>query len=299
MRLLEEVLQLKRDTNATILAHNYQIPEIQDAADFMGDSLGLAKAAQKVDSERIVFCGVDFMAETAKILNPEKTVLMPEPDAKCPMAAQLNAKQVAEFKAKYNIPAVLYVNTSAEAKAEADYLCTSGNAVEIVNKISSDKILFGPDKNMAYWIQKQTGKQVICVPEDGYCITHRHCIDTMHIEEARKTYPGAAIIVHPECNPPVQDSADYIASTGGMVRLCKQLDAKNIGIGTKEGLVYRLQKENPEKNIFPLNTGAICHNMKKVTMEKLRDSLKFGQYSVLVQGDLADKVRPKLEAMIK
>ncbi|WP_297479889.1 quinolinate synthase NadA, partial [Thermococcus sp.] len=207
-KLTEEIERLKEERNAIIMAHNYQLPEVQDIADFLGDSLELARKAVNVDADVIVFAGVDFMAETAKILNPEKTVLLPTRRATCAMANMLRPEHIIEAKKKYpDAPVVLYVNSSAETKALADVTVTSANAVKIVEKLDSDVVIFGPDKNLAYYVAKQTGKRVIPVPEYGHCYVHKK-FTVEDVERARKLYPNAKLMVHPECEPEVQEKAD-------------------------------------------------------------------------------------------
>ncbi|MBM3309669.1 MAG: quinolinate synthase NadA, partial [Candidatus Altiarchaeales archaeon] len=246
-RLQSEIKKLKEERNAVILSHNYQRPEVQDIADFLGDSYGLSREAAKTKADIIVFCGVDFMAETAKILNPEKTVLLPAREALCPMAMLLTSQQIIEAKKRHpDAEVVLYVNTHAEQKALADYVCTSGNAVKVVNAVKSDTVIFGPDVNLTYYVQKRTKKRLITVPERGVCQTH-HQITLKDVLNARKEHPNAKVVVHPETPPAVQDMADHIASTEGIINYCKKSKSREFIIGTENGILYRMGKEIPGK----------------------------------------------------
>jgi quinolinate synthase len=274
LNLAAEIKRLKRDKNAVILAHNYQVPDVQESADFVGDSLELARKASQTEASVIVFAGVDFMAETAKILNPGKRVFLTSKDALCPMAAMLSKEKLISAKRAHpSAEVVLYVNTSAECKALADCCCTSANAAKIVNSMSAQEILFGPDKNLAYYAQKRSSKRVFPVPENGYCYVH-DIIETPALELAVEKHPHATIIVHPECPPDVQDRADHIASTSGMVRLAKELPAKEFIIGTEVGMLHRLRKENPSKKFFPAFEQGVCRAMKKTSLNDVYLALK-------------------------
>jgi quinolinate synthase len=234
--LQRKIVELKEEKNALLLAHNYQIVEIQEIADFVGDSLELCQRAQTaLESELIVFCGVDFMAETASILNPQKKVVIPSAKAKCPMAAMLPLKVLRGMKEAYpGAPVVLYVNTLAEAKAEADITCTSANAAEIVAQVEGETVLFGPDVNLAWYVsQKVPGKTVVPVPDNGHCYVHRFLGDGSEAMELKKKYPDAELLVHPECEPEFQKKADYVLSTGGIYRRCKESPAEVFIIGTR------------------------------------------------------------------
>ncbi|MGM0492411.1 MAG: quinolinate synthase NadA [Armatimonadota bacterium] len=294
--LAQRVAQLKNERNAVILAHNYQLPEVQVLADFLGDSLGLSQQAAKTDADVIVFCGVHFMAETAKMLSPDKSVLMPDPEAGCPMADMITAEQTRQFKAEHEgAPVVAYVNTTAEVKAESDICCTSSNAVKVVESLDADTVLFIPDSNLADWVDRHTDKEVIAW--GGYCPTHvRISPDTIRF--MRQEHPDAVFIVHPEARPEVADLADEVASTGGMVEFAKQTDAKEIIVGTEEGLVHRLRRENPDKT-FLIIPHTVCPNMKKTTAEKLVASLEKMQYEVDVPEDIADRARQAVERMLE
>ena len=264
--IAQRVAQLKEERNAVILAHNYQIPEVQLLADFLGDSLGLSQEAAKTDADVIVFCGVHFMAQTAKLLSPDKTVLMPDPKAGCPMADMITAEQTRQFKAEHEgAPVVAYVNTTAEVKAESDICCTSSNAVKVVNSLDADTVLFIPDSNLADWVSKHTDKEVIAW--GGYCPTHAR-ISPETINFMREEHPDAVFVVHPEARPEVVAMADEVASTGGMVTFARETDATELIVGTEEGLVNRLQRENPDKTFY-IVPHTVCPNMKKTTAEKL------------------------------
>ena len=298
MGIAEEIKKLKVESNAVILAHNYQVPEVQDVADFCGDSLDLCRKAEKTGADTIVFCGVDFMAETASILTGKK-VLVPDADARCPMAGMLPAVQVREAKKKHpGVPVVLYINTLAEAKAEADVICTSANMLEVINSLDSDTVIFGPDSNMAYFARKKTKKNIITIPEAGHCIVHRGLIPAKRISEMLKLHPAAILLAHPECEPEVQEMAHHIASTNGMLKLARALPAKEFIVATEEGLGYRLSKENPDKKFYVL-AGAVCRNMKKTTLEKVRECLTRKEPQVFVPPDIAKKARRAIERMME
>ena len=298
MTLIDEILKLKRKKKAVILAHNYQRPEIQDIADYVGDSIELSKRAkEEKDAEIIVFSAVDFMAESAAILNPNKKVLLPTQGARCPMAQMLRADEVRRWKKKYpSVPVLLYVNTLAEVKAECDICCTSANAVKVVNALDSDTVLFGPDHNLALYIQKKTNKKIIPMPERGFCPTHV-LFQKGDIQLLKEEHPDAVVILHPECTPEVHEVADYIGSTSQMCRYAKELPAKKFIIGTEGGLLYRLKKENPDKEFILAYDGAICPNMKLNTLERIFLALKEERYPVNVSKPVAKKARKALERM--
>lgn len=295
--LIEEILRLKEERNAIIMAHNYQLPEVQDIADFLGDSLELARKAVDVDADVIVFAGVDFMAETAKILNPEKTVLLPSRRATCAMANMLRVEHILEAKRKYpEAPVVLYVNTTAEAKAYADVTVTSANAVKIVEKLDSDVIIFGPDKNLASYVARKTGKKVIPVPEYGHCYVHRK-FTVGDVERAKKLYPNAKLMVHPECEPEVQEKADIIVSTGGMIRCAPEWN--EWVVFTEREMVYRLSKLYPNIKFHPAREDATCIGMKAITLQHVYESLRDMKYEVEVPGDIAEKAKRAIERMLE
>jgi len=294
-------MELRKEKNAILLAHNYQIPEIQEIADFLGDSLELCRMAQSTDADIIVFCGVDFMAETASILNPGKKVLLPNADARCPMAAMLPLRVLVEAKRSYpGIPTVLYVNTLAEAKAEADVVCTSANAVEIIGKLESDTVLFGPDRNLVYYVAKRLpNKTIIPVPDYGFCRTHRLFGKGDRAMELKKEYPEAELIVHPECEPEFQDRADYVLSTGGMYRHCKESSSKIFIIGTEIGLVERMRREIPGKTFVPADSNVECPNMKKIDLENTYQALLYEELEVKVPVQIATRALKPIERMLE
>jgi quinolinate synthase len=296
---IERIERLKRRKNAVILAHNYQRAEVQDIAEFVGDSLELARKAMETTSDIIIFCGVDFMAETAAILNPDKKVIIPDVGAICPMAQQLFPRDLREAKQGYpDAEVVLYVNTLAESKALADCICTSANAQEIVQAMNSLTILFGPDHNLAYYAQKATSKKIIPVPEYGLCPSHHQIVleDVIHAKEA---HPKAKIVVHPECIPEVQDCADYIASTSGMVRICKEVEEEEFLIGTEIGLLHRLNKEVPRKKFYPISTTAVCPQMKVHTLRKIEEALEKEKPEVVIGKEIMVKARKAIERMLE
>jgi len=297
-----KITELKEGKNALLLAHNYQIPEIQEIADFVGDSLELCRKAQGVvDKELIVFCGVGFMAETASILNPNKTVVIPDTGARCPMASMLPVGVLKQYKAANpGAPVVIYVNTLAEAKAEADITCTSANAVEIVAQLGADTVLLGPDKNLAWYVsQRNPDKTVIPVPDNGYCNVHRFLGDGSEAMKLKMKYPEAELLVHPECEPQFQLKADHILSTGGMYRRCKESDAEVFIIATEVGMVDRLRREIPGKNFLPARRYAECAAMKRITLENTLEALLNEAPVVKVPDVIAGRARIPIERMLK
>ena len=289
---------MKRKKNAIILAHNYQRPEVQDIAEFVGDSLELARRARDTSADIIIFCGVDFMSETTAILNPHKKVIIPDVCAICPMAQQLPREVLlAAKRAHPDAEVVLYVNTLAESKALADCICTSANAREIVRAMNASTILFGPDRNLAYYAQKATKKQIIPVPEHGNCPTH-HQIALEDLIKAKEAHPSAKIVVHPECIPEVQDRADYIASTSGMVKICREVEDEEFVIGTEIGLLHRLEREAPGKKFYPLSTTAVCPQMKMPTLEKIEEALEKEKPEVVLPPEIMEKARKPIERML-
>ncbi len=303
MNLLQEkILEIKKQKNALLLVHNYQVPEIQEIADFLGDSLELCREAQRAkDVDMIVFCGVDFMAETAKVLNPDKKVVIPSAKAICPMAGMLSMDVLLEAKKKYpDAPVVLYVNTLAEAKAEATVTCTSANADKIVKQLGAKQVIFGPDKNLGYFVRKRVpGVEIIDVPEDGHCRVHRFIGNGDEAIELKKQYPGSEVWAHPECEPEFQERADYVLSTGGMVKRAKETDAKVIIVGTEEGLIDRLQRENPEKTFLPAKKYAVCGAMKRITLENLFMAIVNEEPVVEVKAEIADRARLAIMRMLE
>ncbi|KZX15305.1 quinolinate synthase A [Methanobrevibacter cuticularis] len=298
--LQKEILKLKDEKNAIILAHNYQPKEIQEIADFLGDSLELCiKATEITDKDLVVFCGVDFMAETAFILNPKKKIVIPDKEAECPMAHMLTPEQIKEAKKRHpDAAVVLYVNSLASAKAEADILCTSSNALKVVESLKEDKILFGPDNNLARFVANQTDKEIIPIPEGGHCYVHKmfHEGDIIFKKEE---HPDAEIIVHPECNEEVQKLADYVLSTGGMINQVKNSKSKEFIIGTEIDLITRINREIPEKKSYPLLNDAICKTMKLHTLEKVKNSLETEEYRIFVDEEIAKKSLSAVKKMIE
>jgi quinolinate synthase len=293
-----EIEELKKDT--IILAHNYQRPEIQNIADFVGDSLQLCREATNVDKPYILFCGVDFMAESAVMLNPDKTVLMPEPAAKCPMAAMLPGKVVREEKERHpDAAVVLYINTWVEARAESDVTCTSANAVRIVKALEEDTILFGPDANLAWHVARNVPeKKVIPIPYTGHCRVHV-LFKKEKLLRLKEKHPSAEVLVHPECVPEVQEIADFILSTGQMEAHAKKSRAKEFVIGTETGLIYKLEKANPDKTFIPGLSTAVCANMKMHTLDKVIRELREKKDVVTVDPDLAERAGKSLEHMLE
>jgi len=298
MNLKDKIQKLKKEKNAVILAHNYQRPEIQDIADYIGDSIELSrKAMEEKDAELIVFAAVDFMAESAAILNPTKKVLLPSLGARCPMAQMLTTDEIQRYKLKYPAaPVVLYVNTLASSKALCDICCTSANAVEVVNSLKSNTILFGPDRNLADYVSELTGKKLITIPEWGFCPTHV-LFQPEDVLVLKMAHPEAVVMVHPECSSEMRKIADFVGSTSKMVRFAKNTPAKTIIVGTEKGLLYRLQKENPDKTFIMAYDGAVCPNMKLLTLDKIYYSLKNEKYVVKIPVSVAKKARKSLEKM--
>jgi quinolinate synthase len=299
--LQKEIIALKKDKNAIILAHNYQTGDIQEIADFIGDSLELCiKASEITDTDLIVFCGVDFMAETAAILNPDKRIVIPDKFAECPMAHMLTADEVRTYKKRYpDAAVVLYVNTLAEAKAEADILCTSANAVKIVESLKEERILFGPDMNLAWFVSHQLkDKEIIPAPEGGHCYVHK-MFNLGDLYFLRETYPDADILVHPECDPEVQKYADYVLSTGGMIKHVAESNKKTFIIGTEVDLVTRLKRENPDKTIIPALKDAICETMKLTNLYKVKNSLINQEFEVKVPKLIAENAKVAIDRMLK
>ena len=297
MDKVEEITKLKKEKNAIILVHNYQRPEIQDIADFLGDSLGLSREAAKTDAKIIVFCGVRFMAETAKILSPEKVVLLPRKEAGCPMADMVTAEDLRILKKRHpDAKVVSYVNTYADVKAESDICCTSANAVEVIKKVKANKIIFTPDKNLAAYCQRFTNKEIISW--NGYCYVHEK-ISEKEVRLAKKKFPDALLLVHPECNPSVIDLADEVLSTSGMISFAKKSDMKRFLIGTEGGLIYRLEKENPGKEFYAAGTAKMCRNMKLTTLNDVYLSLKEERYPIELAGEIIKSAQKALMEMLK
>jgi quinolinate synthase len=292
----DEILRLKEDRHAIILAHNYQTADVQDIADLTGDSLELSRAAATMDGDVIVFCGVDFMAETAAIISPEKTVLLPANDACCPMADMITADELKLVKSRHPDAAVVcYVNTTAEVKAESDICCTSSNAVKVVNSLKEDQIIFVPDRNLGLYTQRFTKKEIL--PWEGFCTVHDR-ITPDHVRKAHDLHPDAVILVHPECRPEVIDLADHVASTSGIIRYVCESPKKEFIIGTEIGILHRLRKECPAKKCYPLSQAAICTNMKKTDLNKVRNALISLQPRITVPEKIAHRARSAIERML-
>lgn len=291
-------MRLKKEKNAVILAHNYQRPEVQDVADFLGDSLALCFEAQKTDAKTIIFCGVDFMAESAVVLNPGKIVIHPELNARCPMAAMVDVEGLRAEKTRNPDAAVVaYVNTSAAVKAESDICCTSANAVKVIDSLPQKKIIFVPDCNLAMYIKRFVKeKEIIAWP--GYCIVHNNYIQKNDILELKRLHPAAEIMAHPECTPDVIDIADFALSTEGMIKHAQASKATEFIVATEEGICYRMGKMMPEKKFYAV-PGAVCVNMKKITIEKVLASLENLEPRVKLPADIAEKARKPLERMME
>jgi len=300
--LKEKVLELKERKGAVILAHNYQRSEVQEVADFVGESLFLAKKALEADVELVVFCGVDFMAETVAALCPDKRIIMPEPAATCPMAAQLPAQLVREAKRRRpGVPIILYVNTLAEAKAEADVICTSGNAIEVVRALEADEMFFGPDWNLCWRVRKAVPeKKVIPLPEHGYCYVHK----LFDVEEAlrlkEEVGPGAELLVHPECDPELQEIADFVGSTGQMYEYVRSSGGGDFIVATEVGLVERMRRELGRKaRVLPVKPDAICAEMKLITLEKVFRALRDEKPVIKLPKEVAEGARAAIERMFE
>jgi quinolinate synthase len=295
--LVDRIEERKRELNAVILGHNYQTLEVQAVSDFLGDSLALSQEAADTDADIIVFCGVHFMAETAKILSPQKTVLMPDPGAGCPMADFVTGEGLRKMKAQHPGAAVVaYVNSSAEVKAESDICCTSANAVQVVETIPEDRpIIFVPDRNLAQWVIDETGRDNI-IPWEGYCHVH----DDMVLDElefAKEDHPNALVVIHPEARQELLDRADVVTSTSGMVRMADDHD--ELIIGTERGLVDKLQKEHPQKTFVPLSKAAICGNMKANNLAKLAWSLDHLRFEITMPEEMRAKAEFSLRRMLE
>ena len=296
-QLEERIQKLKQKLNAVIVSHNYQRPEVQDIADFVGDSLELARQSTKVDAQVIVFCGVHFMAESAAILNPSRIVLLAEGSAGCPMADMIDVDDLREWKERYpKAGVVCYVNSSAAVKAESDICCTSANGVKIVESLPHDEILFVPDQNLGHYISTKTKKSIILYP--GFCITH-HRISPEQVKLARELHPGAVVVVHPECNPEVVSLADAVLSTSQMLRHVRENPAKIFLIGTEEGLLHRLYKENPDKTFYSLSPGIMCPNMKRTTLETVAITMETMSNIITVPEETRLKAKRALDRMLE
>jgi quinolinate synthase len=295
--LVREIRRWKKKREAVILVHNYQRPEVQEIGDFVGDSLQLSQEAAKTDAKMIVFCGVHFMAETAKILNPEKTVVMPDLSAGCPMAGMIDAARLMELKGKYpQAKVVCYVNTTAEVKAESDICCTSSNAQRVADSLGSDEIIFVPDKYLGEWTARKSSKKLILYP--GYCPTHAKIVDEDILRLKRK-HPDAVVLCHPECSVPVKAVSDFVLSTGQMLKLVRENPADEFIIATEQGILHQMVKQNPKKRFYHASASAVCPNMKKANLLNVLDALKNPEeHEVKVEKKIADKARKAIQRML-
>ena len=298
MSIEEKIQQLKRERGAIIIAHNYQPDEVQAIADFTGDSPELSHKAAELDEEVIVFCGVHFMAETAAILSPEKTILLPDRFAGCPMADMITAEQLIAKKAEHPGAVVItYVNSSAAIKAESDLCCTSSNAMKVVSSVPADKeIIFVPDTHLGHYVQEQLGREMIIW--DGYCPTHSR-IREVDIKREKEEHPNAKIMAHPECPLGIREMADLLLSTGQMVTVAKESEHTEFIVATEMGMLYRLRNENPDKKFYSVSERALCPNMKKIDLEKVLWALEDMQYHITVPEEIATKARLSIERMLE
>lgn len=295
--LTERLLQLKKERNAIILAHYYQRDEVQRVADFRGDSFLLAQKAAQTDADVIVFCGVHFMGESAKILAPNKTVIIPDERAGCPMADMVNVDGLREMKARHpNAKVVTYINSSAEIKAETDICCTSANAVKIVNSVDSDEVIWVPDKNLGDYVARHTSKKMIIW--EGYCNTH-DMLTVKDVEEMKRLYPQAQFVVHPECRPEVLKLADFVGSTTAIIKYCRESDCREFIVGTEDGTGYQLRLDSPDKTFHFATKYLVCPNMKVNNLKKLVRCLENMEPEIYVPPHIADKARLSLERMLQ
>jgi len=296
--LTKDILALKQERNAVIVAHNYQIDDVQALADVIGDSFALSKYCASVPQDVIVFCGVHFMAESAKILSPQKTVLLPEINAGCPMADMVTAEDLRALKRDHPHAAVVcYINTSAEVKAECDICCTSSNAVKVIQSLTQEEIIFVPDKNLGNYIAKKVPEKRMII-WDGYCVTH-HRVTLEDVQKAKKAHPDAVLLVHPECRPEVVELADFVGSTRQIIDFAAVSKEKKFIIGTEMGVLYSLKRNSPEKTFYLLSPGLICPNMKKTRLESVYNALKQMRYTIELEEEIMIKARTTLERMLK
>ncbi len=294
---MQRIEDLKRSLGAVILAHNYQWPEVQEVADFVGDSLELARQAATVESRYIVFCGVDFMAETAAVVNPRRTVLLPEPTARCPMAAMIDVESLRQWKAEHPAAAVVcYVNSTAAVKAESDICCTSANAARVVESLPNDEIVMVPDENLANYVASQTHKRIIAYP--GYCIVH-HRLRAEDVLVAKEKHPDALVVAHPECRGEVLELADAVLSTSQMLRYVAASPAHTFLIGTEWGIVHRMQKMNADKQFFLVSDGLVCANMKKTTLDSVIQAMESHQHVVTVPAEVREGAARAIQRMLE
>lgn len=297
LNMIKEIKRMKKERNAVIVAHNYQMDEVQELADVVGDSFMLSRYCASTDADVVVFCGVHFMAESAKILSPEKTVLLPESDAGCPMANMVTVEALNEEKKKHpNATVVCYINTSAAVKAECDICCTSSNAVRVVKSIPNDEILFVPDKNLGSFVAKQVPDKKIHL-WNGYCITH-HKVSINDVEKAKSVHPDALVLAHPECRREVLEMADFVGSTAQIIEYAKKSSHGKFLIATEMGILHQLKKDNPDKVFYLLTPGLVCSNMKKTTVESVYNALKYNRYEINLDDEIIERARKTLEAML-
>ncbi len=296
--LISNINKMKKEQNAVIVAHNYQVDEVQEIADVVGDSLALSQFCASNSADTIVFCGVHFMAESAKILSPEKTVLLPEINAGCPMANMVTADALREAKKKYPDAAVVcYINSSAEVKAECDICCTSSNALTVIKSIEQKDILFVPDQNLGSYVAKMVPEKNIILWE-GYCITH-HRVKADEVLKAKEIHPDAVLLVHPECQPEIAELADYVGSTKQIIDFAKNSDNDKFIIGTEMGVLYQLKKDNPTKTFYLMSNGLICPNMKKTSLQSVHDALAFKRYNITLSDDIINRASHCLNKMLE
>ncbi|MDP4094363.1 MAG: quinolinate synthase NadA [Bacillota bacterium] len=295
--LLKEIKELKQIKNAVIVAHNYQIDDVQAVADMVGDSLALSRYCATVDADVIVFCGVHFMAESAKILSPEKTVLLPEADAGCPMADMATAEAVREKKKQHpEAVAVCYINSSAEVKAECDICCTSSNAIDVVRSLKEKEVIFIPDMNLGSFVAKKLPEKKI-IPWKGFCITH-HKIKAEEVKQMKAQHPDALLLVHPECSPEIVEMADFTGSTKQIIDFANNSTNSKFIIGTEMGVLYKLKNDNPNKTFYLMSQGLICPNMKKTSLKSVLDALKEMKHEINLDEDIRTKAKKSLDRML-
>lgn len=295
--MIQQIRKLKKEHNAVIVAHNYQVDDVQDIADVTGDSFALSKYCATTDYKVVVFCGVHFMAESAKILSPEKTVLLPEIDAGCPMAEMVTAEGLRDLKKQHPDAAVVcYINSTAEVKAESDVCCTSSNAIKVVQSLEQEEIIFVPDQNLGHYISKQVPDKKFIIWE-GYCITH-HKANAEMVKKAKESQPDALILAHPECRPEVVEMADFVGSTKQIIQYANASSHKKFVIGTEMGIMYQLKRDNPDKEFYLLSQGFICPNMKKVTLNSVYEALRDLKYEINLDEDLRLKAKTALDRML-
>lgn len=296
--LINNIEKMKKEQNAVIVAHSYQVDDVQEIADVVGDSFALSQYCASNTADTIVFCGVHFMAESAKILSPEKTVLLPEINAGCPMADMVTADTLKEVKKKYPEAAVVcYINSSAEVKAECDICCTSSNALSVINSIDKKDILFVPDKNLGSYVAKMVPEKNIIFWE-GYCITH-HKIKIKEVLASKELHPDALLLVHPECQPEIQELADFVGSTKQIIDFAKNSEQDKFIIGTEMGVLYQLKKDSPHKTFYMMSTGLICPNMKKTSLQSVHDALAFKRYEINLDEDIRERASHCLNRMLQ